>query len=642
MRAIAPPELHGEIESPRPLRAPEGKILVKGWCLVEGSHEGPPMRMVTTAGLLPMTGRTVRTDVPKFFPGQAPAASCGFVIEGRLPEGVYLATFEAQLPDGAWHGFKSLSLAVGSRSMAAGIESPVAAGTIKERVHVEGWAFHPAQPIKELVLRYGHQEIPCAVGRKRSDVPLLHPGSPYAASSGFTSQVVLSAGRGPLRLKARLADNSVALVRTAVEIALPADEHVGPEIDLDGARFSLPGCTRRLDVRPVDKSSRSLNILFVLPGSFASNSALHVAALANELTAAGHACTVVVPHDLETLSYHQAPTFRGLLHTEAMRSVRFADGRGPDVIHAWTTRENVRRLVEELRSRHPAKVVVHLEDNEQEILALSLGRSLAELEKMSAPELDPLVPADLSHPRRGREFLAAADGVTVITGRLREFAPAGRPCHTIQPAADARYFFPRAVPVDFRRVLDAVPGTTVLFYHGNVHASNAAEVRELYAAVLQLNREGHPVTLIRTGQDTVDYLGAMTRGVAPFVLELGQILHHRHLPPLMALADIFVQPGRSDAFNDYRFPSKLPEFFAIGRPVVLPRTNLGAMLRHGTDAYVVDQADAAGIVAAVRELRADRALYDRLARGAVEFAAQNFSWRRSGAALARFYASLTA
>jgi glycosyltransferase involved in cell wall biosynthesis len=110
----------------------------------------------------------------------------------------------------------------------------------------------------------------------------------------------------------------------------------------------------------------------------------------------------------------------------------------------------------------------------------------------------------------------------------------------------------------------------------------------------------------------------------------------------MALADIFVQPGVPDAFNDYRFPSKLPEFFALGRPVVLPRTNLGTALRHGVDAYVLDRADAAGIAGAVRALREDPALAERLARGATAYAAANFSWRRSAAALASFYAGLAA
>ena len=208
------------------------------------------------------------------------------------------------------------------------------------------------------------------------------------------------------------------------------------------------------------------------------------------------------------------------------------------------------------------------------------------------------------------------------------------------PAADERHYYPRPLPAAFRTALQLAPGTTVLFYHGNVHASNAAEVRELYAAVLELNRSGTPVTLIRTGLDAKDFLGDLAGEVAPFVLALGQVPHHRHLPPLMALADIFVQPGGPDAFNDYRFPSKLPEFFALGRPVVLPRTNLGTALRHGVDAWVLDRADAAGIAGAVRALRADPALAARLGAGAAAYAAEHFSWRRSAAALAKFYAPL--
>ena len=33
--------------------------------------------------------------------------------------------------------------------------------------------------------------------------------------------------------------------------------------------------------------------------------------------------------------------------------------------------------------------------------------------------------------------------------------------------------------------------------------------------------------------------------------------------------------------------AKLPEFFALGRPVLLPRSNLGGLVRHGEDATVV-------------------------------------------------------
>lgn len=637
MTASAASRLHGEVESPHPLHAHAGLVTVTGWCLLAGHAAAPAVRLVTDAGCLAQTAHVSRTDVPRLLPGEAAAARCGFTIEGRLPEGVYLARFEARLPDGQWRSFKTLSLAVEARPFAADIESPAATGTVNRRVHVEGWALHPGQPVQALSLRYGHQDIPCDLGRPRADLPAAYPGSPHAARAGFKSRVILSAGRGPLRLKARLADGTTAVARMLLQIDVATDERHDTRIDFGAKRLPFPTARAAPAPRSAARAARPLNLLFILPGSFASNSALHVAALANELAAAGHACAVAVPHDLATLAHHAAPAFRGLLHRDAEAGVAFADGRGPDLIHAWTTRENVRGLTEKLRTRHGARVVVHLEDNELEILALSLGRSAAELEKLSDIELARLVPADLSHPRRGREFLAQADAVTVITDKLAGLAPPGRACHTIRPAADARWFYPRPRPEEFRRALDLTPGETVLCYHGNVHASNAAEVRELYAAVLQLNRAGQPVTLIRTGLDAVDFLGPLAGEVAPHVLSLGQILHHRHLPPLMALADIFVQPGQADAFNDYRFPSKLPEFFALGRPVVLPRTNLGTQVRHGTDAYVLDRADAAGIAGAITELRRDRELYAKLARGAAAFAEQHFSWRRSAEALAEFY-----
>jgi len=357
----------------------------------------------------------------------------------------------------------------------------------------------------------------------------------------------------------------------------------------------------------------------------------------------GHVCTVAVTHDLDTLHRQRAPRFQGMLHADAAKQLSYPNKAGPDIIHAWTTRENVRVMTEKLRASHPkAKVVVHLEDNEQQLLAVNLGLTQAKLDAASETELDALIPANLSHPRRSRDFLNSADGITIITEMLREFTPGSHPCHLLWPAADARYFYPQSLPWDFRHILDRTPGETVLFYHGNVHPANAAEMRELYAAVLLLNQEGTPTTLIRTGLDTVDFLGNLALQVAPHVLSLGQILHHEHLPNLMALADFFVQPGAPDAFNNYRFPSKLPEFFSIGRPVILPRANLGQLVEHGIDAYVLDRADAAGIAAAIVALRDDPGLTSRLAAGALKFAATHFSWRRSAETLAQFYSSILA
>ena len=187
-----------------------------------------------------------------------------------------------------------------------------------------------------------------------------------------------------------------------------------------------------------------------------------------------------------------------------------------------------------------------------------------------------------------------------------------------------------------------VPDDIVLFYHGNTHTSNAAEVGELYGAVALLNRRGRRAQLVRTGRDCPDFLPEGDGFIRPHLVSVGHVARAKHLPALMALADYFVQPGLPGAFNDYRFPSKLPEFFALGRPVILPATNLGAVVRHGEDAWVLPHADAAAIADAVERLQDDPALRARLSAGALGFARERFSWTRTARELAEFYRSLTA
>jgi hypothetical protein len=98
-----------------------------------------------------------------------------------------------------------------------------------------------------------------------------------------------------------------------------------------------------------------------------------------------------------------------------------------------------------------------------------------------------------------------------------------------------------------------------------------------------------------------------------------------------------VQPGRPGGFNDYRFPSKLPEFLATGRPVVLPATNLGRFLRDGEECVLLERGDALEIAAAVERILDDGALAARLARGAQAFAERTFSWADSARKLQAFY-----
>src|SRR5205085_6037428 len=162
-----------------------------------------------------------------------------------------------------------------------------------------------------------------------------------------------------------------------------------------------------------------------------------------------------------------------------------------------------------------------------------------------------------------------------------------------------------------------------------------------YVATAILDREGTPARLIRTGRDFCSFLGPHEEWAYAISVDLGHV-SYEEIPPLLSLADVLIQPGTANAFNEFRLPGKLPEFFAMGRPVILPRTNLGRFVRHGENAWVLDKVDALSIVDAILKLRAEPALSERLAAGAVAFAHEHFDWSVNTRALAAFYESVSA
>jgi glycosyltransferase involved in cell wall biosynthesis len=382
---------------------------------------------------------------------------------------------------------------------------------------------------------------------------------------------------------------------------------------------------------------KTRNILFVLYHDFTANSALQVHNFANQLAMLGHGVCVAIPWGEDTGAHlgEQKYTVRFFSQVEGDWNRLFANALPPDVVHAWTPRENVRLFCEKLRGLCSFALLIHLEDNEELILEANLGTSFEKLARSKTID----VPKNLSHPRRYRGFIASAAGVTIIMDRLQEFVPEDVPRLVLWPGADRDLFFPRPKDETLLKRIGVSRDAVVLCYTGNVHSANAREVRSLYVAAAILDREGVPTRLVRAGRDFCPFLGEDTEWARKISIDLGYV-KHVDIPGVLSIADFLIQPGAGDAFNEYRLPAKLPEFFAMGRPVILPQTNVGRFVRHDENACVLPKVDALGIVESLRSLRDDRAALKRLSAGAVRFCDEHFDWRKNAALLDDFYATV--
>ncbi|MGR4870364.1 glycosyltransferase family 4 protein [Variovorax sp. LARHSF232] len=381
-----------------------------------------------------------------------------------------------------------------------------------------------------------------------------------------------------------------------------------------------------------------MNLLFVQHNALWSNSGIHVTSLANGLTELGVNVVVAVPTDADRKAPDCPIAFKVVTWAEA-ECARFDDGCGPDLIHAWTPRQHVSAAARRIAASNQCRYVVHLEDNEHSLAASALSLSIEQLLARAKDNLS--VPGNLAEPGDMHRFLCESAGVTALVDTLLEFKPGQLPGIEIPPAADDSMFYPRPTDEAVRSSLGVAGDTKLLVYHGNTHFANVKEVRALYLAVAALAQQGRNIKLIRLGSDFAEIVPEELKELEQYIVKVPFQARER-LPLYLALADVFVQPGRIDAFNAYRFPSKLPEFFAMGRPVILPATNIGLRVRDGEEGLLLHTGDAIEIARAIEQVLDSPELATRLATGARRFYERELNWKKSASSLLEFYQRLGA
>ena len=386
-----------------------------------------------------------------------------------------------------------------------------------------------------------------------------------------------------------------------------------------------------------------MNILFVLYGDFSSNTANPVLLFGKTLISLGHEVALTLPYGLEA----PGPIFKNDIACYSFEEVLkrkgaiFSSDQLADIIHACTPRINVFQFIRSYETQFPTPLVIYLEDNETWIANHYL-RSEGHLQApLSSQELQNLLPATLSHPNEYPFFIAMADFVITIQDKLQVEVPLGIPSASVPWGVDLALFHPVANPI-----LEGLPvalptGARVIVYHGGLNGFTYGPIRDLCDAVIRINQAGVKCILLRTGVNSLYFLNELPSEAKDCIFDLG-VVKRLELPGILALADVLVQPGRIDLFEDLRLPSKVPEFLATGKPVLLPNVNIAHQFEDGVNAIILKEGTPEEIAKRCLELFPNPQKMEALGKAAREFALTHFDIQKQTQALLAAYSQAQA
>ncbi len=235
----------------------------------------------------------------------------------------------------------------------------------------------------------------------------------------------------------------------------------------------------------------------------------------------------------------------------------------PDLIHCWSPRGMILEFVSQILDLYPnIPIIVHFEDPEFFLFEATSTESRK----------------NWSDPNISSVFLSLVQGVTTIIPALGSFMPGNLDSFQLFPGIHGDTIGTDPLPLRVEKELNKVGSTELIMgYFGNTHEFNSGEVFDLYQAIDIACKMGRKIRLIRTGKDSGDFIRLVSSLNLDWEIHLGWVPRN-WLGTLIKKVDLVIQPGSPGIFNDHRLPSKLPELFFLGIPVVMGKTNLGSLI----------------------------------------------------------------
>jgi len=383
---------------------------------------------------------------------------------------------------------------------------------------------------------------------------------------------------------------------------------------------------------------------------------------AQEVCRQGHQAQILIAGKADTVqSMEESPLaeivelqFVGPFLTRSVRQ-RVKDFK-PDILHVWTPRQVPALAGLQLQHVTGAKLILDHEDDEQHLqhcyidaLGKSTGKSknhplrrIARIRGRLISWLSPLrsdgsvrrmAQSKLTTTWLGRSVLAH----TVISPNLgdcvRKDWP-GRHVHLLYPGVDRDLFSP-TVNVEELRQKHRLSGRRVVVYSGTMNLAVFRYFLEVVTAVADAFPE---VLFFLIGNDDFhpDVKGLLHDSGLEGNLVLTGIVPYFEVPKYLAIAEVLVQHP-IDIGNELRLPAKIPEYMAMGKPIVTYAQGIGEIFTDHLQVrklYTLNPHEASAIIL---DLLYHPEKGKAIGTAAMKVAQESFDWENNTRRLIYFY-----
>lgn len=399
---------------------------------------------------------------------------------------------------------------------------------------------------------------------------------------------------------------------------------------------------------------------------------MHAHYFANHLVAAGHEVLFLLNGRRDTVELMADPPRYSLLEVSFRQGILDSGTRRkieefvPDIVHTWTPRHLPARVGIEVAVEHGARLVIHYEDDEEFILRhfggnnrfadddVELFRLFVD-EELDAGRLEEITgeldddflrltaldPPSWAwvHPIVSAVAMRFSDASTVISPAYGDYLRGlhgARPTHVLYPGVDHARFAPELQGSQLAKEL-GLQGRKVFLYSGAI--ADIHDFTALMEALPSVTRDHPEIVLVQVGRndirDVTDRL-VDEHGIEDHVVFTGRVPHHR-MPEYLALADVFLAPVRADDFNAHRLPSKIPEYMAVGRPMLIADHGFGRELEQGSEVEKVESESPQEIGDAMRRLLDASSRWPEMGERLRKKSQRLFDWGDNTAGLVDFY-----